>query len=730
MKYQQIDVRQKILIPIVLISLAGTILALLFALLMLEKQSEQHLAKEQAHARYAIRDEFMEHEDRLISEAIALSSDPATKISVESNNVDRLIEELAPAKATFGIDSIRVIDNHDVSLATLGPDLPSQNTIINSRPTPSKLAMFARSNDEIWLLAVAPIRSEQGSSIGFIILGKQINSDFLKDIKEISGAQVVVEYAGLFAGSSNAAIDTAIKSNSKESDADSSNALVLSESINNEPYLIDRIELNTDNGVKGTVYTLSSTRSLYQAKKSNIMAIIVISVFSLMLLILVIFIVTHNIVKPLDIMSKRARMIADGNYKQRIEYTGVREIDELATSFNVMSESLEATRQTLEERAYTDSLTGLFNHRYFQDNLANELQRTERYGHPLSLIVIDIDNFKKVNDSFGHKKGDVALKLLAERMRISTRETDIPCRIGGEEFAIILPETPSSEAFIVAERLRLDIGSQPIEEIGRITISLGVATIPEHAAGKDSLIEKADNAMYQAKRRGKNLTIIYDGQPSLTPFSKEKHSNDEAYYADILNALAMKVEIKDRFEVGHSEHVAAFASMIGQELGLPAVQVEHLRIAGRLHDIGKVAVPDIILRKKERLTSAEHKQLQAHPVIGARILTRTKIEPVLEAVLYHHERLDGSGYPYGLKGDEIPLYAKIMAVADSFEVMISDRPWRAAMPVADALNELRSKSGTRLDENIVNALINVVERSSYVRDIIENRNKGSEAKLA
>lgn len=314
------------------------------------------------------------------------------------------------------------------------------------------------------------------------------------------------------------------------------------------------------------------------------------------------------------------------------------------------------------------------------------------------------------------------MRMLAERMRASIRDTDIACRIGGEEFAIILPQTPSNDAYSVAERLRLDIGSNTLEDIGRITISIGMATFPDHALDKDGLIEAADTAMYKAKRKGKNLTLIYDGEELYGPVHEEdKWLIEEAYYIDTLHALAAAVDAKDQYTHSHSEHVASFATLVGHELALSHNRIEHLRIAGLLHDVGKIGIPDHILRKEGALNDEEFQEIRLHPIFGERILTRTKLEPVLKAILYHHERLDGSGYPYGLMADAIPLEARILAVADAFEAMCSDRPYRKALSIEEALAELRKDRGAKLDIIAVDALIRIIERDESVRNIIARR---------
>lgn len=720
MSFYQIDIRKKILIPIILISLTGVALTLLLMLYLTEKQSDSMSRRALGQTRYAVKDQFRQAQHHLMPETIILSVDSSIQDAVLSGDKEAIAKKIIPARTAFDIDGIAVVDRNGEELVRTGPEIPVPRALIESGFNLERVAFFTRRGNSIWLTVVAPIRPGNGVTAGFVLAGIKIDDEFLNEIKEKTGADVAFQYDSLFIGSTQSAAVNALKHSFREEDFEraADGAMVYDETC-----IVDRIEIVTSGGSRADAYALLSTLDSINAKENNMTITLVTGMAILLVLIIAAYLASQSISKPLRVMSKRARMIAEGNYKQHIDYPGIKEIDELAASFNIMSEDLESNRIKLEEKAYTDGLTCLYNHRYFQDSLSSEINRVYRYKHPLSLIIMDIDDFKKINDNYGHKKGDVVLKVLAEKMWESIRETDIACRMGGEEFAIILPETTSYEAFAVAERLRLAISSQPIDEISRVTISLGVATFPDDASDKDSIIVAADTAMYQAKRQGKNQTIIYnpDTSQSLAP-EEDRWLIEEAYYIDTLHALAAAVDAKDQYTHSHSEHVATFAGLIGHELVLSPTQIEHLRIAGLLHDVGKIGIPDYILKKPGALTDEEFQEIRLHPVFSERILTRTRLEPVLQAILYHHERLDGSGYPYGLTEDEIPLNARILAVADSFEAMISDRPYRKALSIEAAILELKKDSGTKLDATIVDALTRIIERDESVRNIIASRN--------
>ncbi|MCL6471393.1 MAG: diguanylate cyclase [Firmicutes bacterium] len=729
----QIDIRKRILLPVVTVSLIGVLLTVLQSVYLIQNQENETLRQAIYHTKHILQEGFEEEETKLLPETSFLASDPSIRDALERRDIGTLTSKLIPVKVTFNVDTVEIIDYDGSELLQIGIDAPTHQILIDAGFDLERVCLFARSGDSIWMTAVAPVRSQSGKLLGIILVGDKIDRQFMKNLKEKTGMEIAINYNDLFVGSSIMAEDIALKHSFKEEIQKKEGFAIENSSLYNVTCAADRMEIKTNGGNKVTSYILASTLNANRTKKQGTIAILAINLLVLSIMTIIAYFFSSKIIKPLKIMSDRARLIASGNYKQRIDYTNIREIDELATSFNIMSEALEENRQRLEERAYTDSLTGLYNHRFFQDCLANEITRAERYKHPLSLIILDIDDFKKVNDTFGHTKGDDALKVLTEKILDSIRGIDIACRIGGEEFAIILPETTSYEAFTVAERLRLSVAACAIQDIGKITISIGIATYPDHGASKDSLLEAADTAMYHAKRQGKNLTFMYNGEPLITMDLEDKRLTEESYFMDILHALIANVESKNQYTHNHSEHVAMLAGLIGREIGLNPTQIEDLRIAGLLHDVGKIAIPAFILQKTEPLTEEEFKELRTHPIIGERILstlTKANLQPVIEAVLYHHERLDGSGYPQGLVKHKIPLYARIIAVADTLDVLVSNSAYRKALSIDEAIIELRRESSTKLDDIVVDALISIMERENAVREIIEKRNQEPKAEPA
>jgi diguanylate cyclase (GGDEF)-like protein/putative nucleotidyltransferase with HDIG domain len=351
--------------------------------------------------------------------------------------------------------------------------------------------------------------------------------------------------------------------------------------------------------------------------------------------------------------------------------------------------------------ALTDPLTGLGNHRHFHERLERELHHANERRLPLTLCFIDVDDFKRINDRFGHPAGDRVLSQLAARLR----QTGEAFRLGGDEFALLLPGYGESAALTAASSVVERISAMELEQVGSVTVSAGVAISPQHAAERDELIRLADSALYWAKEYGKNRVRAY--RPDVIELAELKRlasGPDRAARFRAAASLARAVDARDVYTGSHSQRVAELAARTARRLGLPDEEVELTRLAGSLHDLGKLAIPEEILRKPGPLTEPERIVLERHPQIGFRMLESLGVDPVADWVLHHHERWDGSGYPDGLPGDQIPLGARIIFVADAYDAMISERVYRRRVSPQEAIAELDRCAGTQFDSNVVNAL--------------------------
>ena len=350
--------------------------------------------------------------------------------------------------------------------------------------------------------------------------------------------------------------------------------------------------------------------------------------------------------------------------------------------------------------ALTDPLSGLGNHRSFQERLKHELLRAESGDEPFTLCMIDVDDFKRINDLYGHPVGDRVLASVGRRLR----QNGEAFRLGGDEFALLLPGVTADQALSTASSVLARIGSLELAEVGSVTASAGVAGFPHQAIDRDELIRLADSALYWAKEHGKNRVHVY--RPDVVELAELRrlaHGPDRAARFRAAASLAKAVDARDTYTGSHSTRVAELSAWITHRLGLDREQIELTRLAASLHDLGKLAIPEEILQKPGPLSDPERLVLQRHPEIGHRMLESLGVDPVAEWVLHHHERWDGTGYPHRLRGEEIPLGARIIFVADAYDAMTSDRAYRGRLTPREAIEELERCSGTQFDPEIVAA---------------------------
>ncbi len=378
-----------------------------------------------------------------------------------------------------------------------------------------------------------------------------------------------------------------------------------------------------------------------------------------------------------------------------------------------MRERVEVLIERLYDAARTDPLTKLSNRRGFRELLDLELERARRGHSQVTLVVGNVDHFKEVNDRSGHHVGDDALQRLAALLTREKRQIDGLARVGGEEFALVLPDTERHDAFVIAERLREAVREEFAADAVPITLSFGVAGHPEDGETAGSLLRAADAALFAAKANGRDRSVLHSSALEGNA-RQDRESRDiagERFVAVVLE-LAEAVDLRFSGSARHSETVGRYAAMMAEELGLSEQRVERVRLAGMLHDVGKVGVPDVILQKPAKLTDEEFEIIKRHPELGAQILEHPSLGDVRLWVGAHHERPDGRGYPRGLSGDDVPLEARILAVADAFEAMTSDRAYRSSIGQASARTELRRCSGSQFDPRVVDALVAVLDRDA------------------
>ena len=371
----------------------------------------------------------------------------------------------------------------------------------------------------------------------------------------------------------------------------------------------------------------------------------------------------------------------------------------------------------LEQRAVTDGLTGLFNHRQLQETLQGEIERATRYGLVFALFMMDLDLFKTVNDRLGHPRGDEALRAVAEVMRANARSSDFVARYGGEEFVMILPGTTAGQASVLAERIAQGVRDikLAVPHPPPLSISIGVADFPTCGRDRESLIAAADAALLFAKRSGRDMvadfsriSLVELDQTDLEGLAFRLEKAD----IETLETLAAAIDLRDAFAGERAVGVAHAAGMVADQLHLNDTQRDVLRVAALVYDIGKVGIPVELLNRRGELTAGEQTTIRRHPEIGMRLLESTMhLHALAPVILHHHERWDGQGYPDGLKAEEIPFAARVIAVCDSWQAMVSDRPYRPALSPEQALAELRAGAGSQFDPQLVEAFIDGLQKA-------------------
>lgn len=386
----------------------------------------------------------------------------------------------------------------------------------------------------------------------------------------------------------------------------------------------------------------------------------------------------------------------------------------------------------VEQQAVTDPMTGLFNRRYFQEQLAKEIDRFQRFGHAFSFIIIDLDYLKKINDTLGHHFGDVAIKHIANITKRSVRDVDTVGRFGGEEFVVLLPETDLQHARMVAERICAAIREKEIEDVGTVTASLGLATFPYDAQDREKLFELADQALFLAKHRGRNqvCSVAEDLMPSIKDGNAPVMQVDrmppsatadggqidlemvaEKGILGVFAQIMRAVETKDAYGEERSPRAYGYASRIAQALHLSKEEAEVVSLAAVMSNLGKIAVPKDVLQKPGPLSDEEMEMIKRSPGIGAKLLEPAKLlHRVGQIIEAHHEHWDGSGYPKGMRENEIPPGSRIIALVDAYTAMTCDRPYRPAMTKEEALKVLQEGAGKEWDPRLVKIFVSIIQK--------------------
>ncbi|MFC1592726.1 PAS domain S-box protein [Candidatus Omnitrophota bacterium] len=401
-----------------------------------------------------------------------------------------------------------------------------------------------------------------------------------------------------------------------------------------------------------------------------------------------------------------------------------------------LNKELFKSNKRFKQLALRDSHTGLYNHRYLGEAIEAEFYRAKRYGHTVSLVMLDIDYFKSINDVYGHLFGDLVLKQFARLLKRMVRRYDTIIRFGGEEFIIIFSGIDRPSALVLSQRLLdaislYNFGNK--KHTVKLKLTVAVASYPEDKASSGmDLVELADRVLNKAKEQGGDR--VFSTLDIIKRKSEGRDNNDDIADVKVLRdkiekmnkrehqsliesvfAFARTIKSRDHYTGEHTERIVHYATEIAKSLDLPEDEIECIKQASILHDLGKVGISDKILLKHAKLSKKEFEQIKKHPQIGVDIIRPIQfLHSIIPLILYHHERWDGRGYPKGLKGDDIPIGARIVAVSDVFQALISDRPYRQALSKKEAIKIIKQGSGAQFDPQIVKVFLEIAQRSKTV----------------
>jgi len=443
---------------------------------------------------------------------------------------------------------------------------------------------------------------------------------------------------------------------------------------------------------------------------------------------------TSSVIVPMVSVNKCIGVMLIGNNISSINLS-------LTTFFSNYMGMFIHNVQLLEQTskyANTDNLTSLYNHRGFQEVLATELAKAKDTKTPLSVVMFDVNNISKINRELGHAKGDEVIKTIAEKIKQNIRANDSAGRYGGDEIAVIMPNTDTKDAKYLAEYITYCLSCCFVDDVGPIKVSVGISTYPECTIYQEKLLILAEQAMFisQAKGYKEGMSAIVSSSDfnfwddmALNSFAEvlaKRHSQiginfeeelvhkfnheeiiNHNHLMEMVTSLAGAIDAKDPYTKGHSTSVSRYSEALARAVNLPEHEVERIKIGALLHDVGKIGIPESVLKKPGKLNDDEWEIMKQHPTIGAEkvLAPNEALRDLIPIVKYHHERLDGKGYPEGLKGNQIPLAARIVSIADAYHALVSDRPYRKGMAIEKACAILKEGAGIQWDSDLVRAFI-------------------------
>lgn len=445
---------------------------------------------------------------------------------------------------------------------------------------------------------------------------------------------------------------------------------------------------------------------------------------------------TSVTIMPLSYKSEKCGVLVIGE-EQNFSHTEIYNIVNKFLTLHILNEKLGDIRNL---SGGVDTLTGLSTHRVFQERLSDELNKAATMKNNLAVVMFDVNNISQINRELGHAKGDEIIRTVADKIAQSSSDKSLIGRYGGDEIAIIMPNTTVEEAKYFAEYVAYSLSCCLIDNVGPIRVSIGIASYPEATQDQEKLLILAEQAtcISQSKGYHNGMATIVSSQDfdfwddmALNSFASvltkrhaqvgvsfeeelvKKFHNEEIisqhHLMDVVTSLASAIDAKDTYTKGHSTGVARYSEALARAVGLEEKEIERIKLGAILHDVGKIGIPENILRKPTGLSDEEWQVMKQHPTIGVDkvIKPNRQLQDLIPMVKYHHERYDGKGYPEGLKGDEIPLTARIVSVADAYHALVSDRPYRKGLGIEKACEILKEGAGLQWDKKLVRTFISI-----------------------
>lgn len=672
--------------------MSGVLLASVGAIARQEVGRSTAASSERANAALA---SLVKHrQEKHLADARMLAGLPVLSAAVLTKDVASVEEVTKRYRYMVGSGWLVLTDSDGNYLGGMGPEgrdvghwSPDQSALAarTGRPLQGNLAIDGR----LAMASTVPVALD-GSNVGALTIATPVDDGFAKEIADSARTDIAFVTKGRVLGSS-VPMDLAGPFDAQRPEVN----------VDGQTYAVSaRVLPDEWGGVPLSFISLYDTSKVDGAFHAIQRVLALVFGGSVMAALLMGYTLADRLTRPLEDLVASARELQAGRWPDPTPTKRRDEIGLLQTVFDETVVSLRDSQESLLQMMQVDPLTRLLNHNTFRDRLASEVFAAQAAGRQMSLVLIDLDNFEEFNVDRGREEGDVALVTVADILRQWAGATGCAARFGGNEFAVLCPDVTADET--------LDRVSQVLEEIfvrTGVTASAGVAPHTSSTARPDLLVLAANLAVQQAKLAGKNRCRVYAGDvTSASPDDLKSFLQGGSYAA--VRALAEAVDAKDQYTRGHSQRVAEYARDLARAAGYDDGFVELVFTTGTLHDVGKIGVPDHVLHKEGRLTDEEFDLVKMHPELGEKIVSQiATLHETLPGIRHHHERYDGKGYPDGLAGEDVPLIARILAVADTYDAMTSDRPYRRGMPVEAALDEIVMNAGTQFDPDLASLFV-------------------------